>query len=145
MCTCQYRNYRFSLSQQDMIVWLPSVLFLRSLLERVYMYLFLTVQFVRESDTTYLVDQCPRFPQRHSFTRNLPNNGYMIIEAQEHETIVIHSPTKARTKHSQWFVFFFFFSIFFFKHFRPLYPDQPLVKQKNRTSKIPGYWSGMPG
>ena len=34
-----------------MIVYLPSVLFLRSLLERVNMYLFLTVQFVGESDT----------------------------------------------------------------------------------------------
>ena len=60
---------------------------------------------------------------------------YMIIEPQEHDVIVIHSTTKARTKH-------LFFSIFFnstatFKHFGPLYPDQPLVKQKNCAFKIP--------
>ena len=45
-----------------------------------------------------------------------------------------------------------FFLIFFssnntatFKHFGPLYPDQPLVKRKNRTFKIPEYCSGLPG
>ena len=39
-----------------------------------------------------------------------------------------------------------FFLVFFssnntatFKHFGPLYPDQPLVKQENRTFKIPEY------
>ena len=38
---------------------------------------------------------------------------------------------------------FFFFSQFSsnstaaFKHFGPLYPDQPLVKQRNRAFKIP--------
>ena len=71
---------------------------------------------------------------------------YMIIEPQEHDFIVIHSPTKARTKLSQCFFFsiFLFFSSQFssnstatFKHFGPLYPDQPLVKQKNRAFKIP--------
>ena len=52
----------------------------------------------------------------------------------------------------------FFLSMFFFccccfssnstaafKHFGPLYPDQPLVKQKNRAFKIPKYLSGLPG
>ena len=38
MYTCQYRNYRFSLSQQDVIVQLPSILFLHSLLERVFLF-----------------------------------------------------------------------------------------------------------
>ena len=66
---------------------------------------------------------------------------YMIIEPQEHDFILIHSPTKAQRKHSQ--CFFFFFSQFSsnstaaFKHFGPLYPDQPLVKQRNRAFKIP--------
>ena len=31
------------------------------------------------------------------------------------------------------------------KHFSPLYPDQPLVKQENGAFKIPEYWSGLPG
>ena len=72
----------------------------------------------------------------------------MIIEPQEHGFIVIHSPTKERTKRSQWFFFSFFFSsnnIATFKHFGPLYPDQPLVKRKNRAFKIPEYWSSLPG
>ena len=45
-----------------------------------------------------------------------------------------------------------FFLIFFssnniatFKHFGPLYPDQPLGKRKNRAFKIPEYWSSLPG
>ena len=69
---------------------------------------------------------------------------YMIIEPQEHDFIVIHSPTKAQRKHSQcFFLFLFFFSQFSsnstgaFKDFGPLCPDQPLVKQKNRAFKIP--------
>ena len=41
--------------------------------------------------------------------------------------------------------FFFSNSIATFKHFGPLYPDQPLVKQENRAFKIPEYWSGLPG
>ena len=34
-----------------------------------------------------------------------------------------------------------------FKHFGPLYPDQSLVKQKNRALKIPecSLGSGLPG
>ena len=40
---------------------------------------------------------------------------YMIIEPQEHDFIVIHSPTKAQRKHSECFFFFFFF--FFFLNF----------------------------
>ena len=42
--------------------------------------------------------------------------------------------------------FLFFFSSQFssnstatFKHFGPFYPDQPLVKRKNRAFKIPEY------
>ena len=72
---------------------------------------------------------------------------YMIIEPQEHDFIVIHSPTKARTKHSQRFFFYQFSSnsTATFKHFGPLYSDQPLVKQKNRAFKIPEYCSGLPG
>ena len=60
--------------------------------------------------------------------------------------IVIHSLTKARTKHSQWFFFSQFSSnsIVTFKHFGPLYPDQSLVKRKNRVFKIPEWlaWIG---
>ena len=64
---------------------------------------------------------------------------YKIIEPQEHDFIVIHSPAKARTKHSQRFFFYLFSSnsTATFKHFGPLYPDQFLVKQKNRAFKIP--------
>ena len=36
---------------------------------------------------------------------------YMITEPQEHDFIVIHSPTKARTKHSQRFFFINFLQI----------------------------------
>ena len=37
MYTCQYRNYRFSSSQQD-VTGLPSILFLHSLLEGVFLF-----------------------------------------------------------------------------------------------------------
>ena len=50
MDTCQYRNYRLSLSQQDTIV-LPSVLFLHSLLERSTGICFLLFSLFGESDT----------------------------------------------------------------------------------------------
>ena len=49
---------------------------------------------------------------------------YMIIEPQEHDFIVIHSPTKARTKHSQRFFFINFLQIALL-HLNTLVPSIP--------------------
>ena len=74
---------------------------------------------------------------------------YMIIEPQEHDFIVIQSPTKARTKLSQCIFLsqFSFFFLYFLQiallHFNTLVPSiptslspQPLVKQENLAFKI---------
>ena len=66
---------------------------------------------------------------------------YMIIEPQEHDFIVIHSPTKARTKLSQWFFFSIFLLFFFLNflqiallHLNTLVPSIPTSPQSSRKT-----------
>ena len=62
---------------------------------------------------------------------------YMIIEHQEHDFIVIHSPTKARTKLGQRFFFsqFYFFFLNFLQiallHLNTLVPSIPTSPQSS--------------